>query len=441
VHPRHRIIAALLAVAVNIWPTIAVAEERPQPDHLPDLAAMALAPGDVPLGFHDEYSEWLVPASLVRELLGVEPPEGLQRLYQSFYLPTYELEDGDDALHVFVFEFDSPEAAAEGAAVVVDVLRPPLPPGTTTGPVRVPGPLVAEEPRTTTLVTYDTWAEGGPKVEVTATSFRRGTLIAGVSVEHNLMAPDTDVVRSGSPGGSPAPDATREELAARLAAILDARIQEVMRGDAPQGADSGLASRMLPLEALVDWPVPILGGHKAGVDMLRCGPCGEESPLASLAGTALDGYSRTVFAGPVVDGEPRPPFVSVGIIPFTSPEAALSALGAIRAEPDDLPTTGPFPRGDRTVVETPPIPGADAVVAFQGVMDGEGPDAAPDSAGVDLVVADHLVTVDVNGGLSGEAAMQAAIELATQQVACLAAAGPCAGITRPFSLDPSPADG
>jgi hypothetical protein len=44
----------------------------------------------------------------------------------------------------------------------------------------------------------------------------------------------------------------------------------------------------------------------------------------------------------------------------------------------------------------------------------------------------------VQGGLSGEDAMATAIDLATQQAACLAAGGPCASVMVPPSLQGEP---
>jgi len=69
-----------------------------------------------------------------------------------------------------------------------------------------------------------------------------------------------------------------------------------------------------------------------------------------------------------------------------------------------------------------------AALAFQATLDEEDPNAPIDSAGVDFVVENRLVTVEVQGGLEAEAAMTAAMDLATQQAACLAADGPCATV-------------
>jgi hypothetical protein len=85
-------------------------------------------------------------------------------------------------------------------------------------------------------------------------------------------------------------------------------------------------------------------------------------------------------------------------------------------------------------VAEPDIPWAAATLAFQGALDEEDPDAPVDSAGVDFVIEDRLVTVDVQGGLSAEDAMAMAVDLATQQAACLASDDQCSSITLPPSL-------
>ena len=99
---------------------------------------------------------------------------------------------------------------------------------------------------------------------------------------------------------------------------------------------------------------------------------------------------------------------------------------------------GPIPRGHRTLVADPVIPRTTAAVAFQATLDEEDPDAIADSVGVDFVAGDWLVTVDVQGGLSAEEALTAAIDLATQQAACLAAGGPCAAVLPPPALQGEP---
>jgi len=66
-----------------------------------DLAAMALAPEDVPPGFFDDYSEWLVsPAAFSELVLGGEPvPADLDQVYQSFYFNDVE----QVAIHTYLY--------------------------------------------------------------------------------------------------------------------------------------------------------------------------------------------------------------------------------------------------------------------------------------------------------------------------------------------------
>ena len=423
-----------VAILLGVWPLLAAAQEATPGTpggQSPDLAAMALAPDDVPAGYFDDYSEWWVPAEAFSELVlgGAAVPPGLVRVYQSFYAAP----DGTGAIHNYLYEFASPEEAKAGSEGVDAALRPPLPEGTVVGPTHAPGPDLGDDPGVLTVVTYDTWAAGGPRADVVAASFRRDRLVAGVAVERY-----TDPPPAGTPAADSAtpivPDTIQEQLATSLATTLDERITAVLAGQAPAGVDPALAELVLPLDQLVDNQREVFGGYKAGIDLLRCGICGEENALLPFADEALAGFSRTVFVGPPLDGEAQPPFVSVAVTTFASSEAALAVLEAIRQAPNDRPTPGPIPRGNRTLVEDPMIPKSTAALAFQATLDEVDPGAPADSAGVDFVAGSRLVTVDVQGGLSGEDAMAASIDLATQQAACLTAGGPCTTVTPPAAL-------
>ena len=429
----------LLSFVLSAWPFLVAAQEAtPGASSSPplDLAAMALAPDDVPTGYFDDYSEWWVPADAFSELVlgGEATPPGLQRVYQTFYFNPDELA----GIHTYLYEFASPEEATAGVGIVDEALRPPLPEGTVVGPTHAPGPELGDDPRVTTFVTYDTWAAGGPRVDVVAASFRRDRLIAGVAVERYTDPP---------PPGSPvadlatpiAGDPGQEELATSLATGLDDRITTVLAGEAPAGVDPALAELVLPLDQLADVPTPVFGGYKAGIDMLRCGICGEENALLPFADDVRAGFSRGIVLGGAVNGEPQPPFVIIGVSTFTAPEAALEVLEAIRQAPNDRPTSAPFPRGQKTLVDDPAIPEATAALAFHAALDEEDPNAPVDSAGVDFVVGNQLVTVDVQAGLSAEDALAAAIDLASQQAACLSSGGSCESVTPPSSLAINPA--
>ena len=71
----------------------------------------------------------------------------------------------------------------------------------------------------------------------------------------------------------------------------------MLAGQTPAGVDPALAELVLPLDQLVDNQREVFGGYKAGIDLLRCGICGEENTLLPFADEALAGFSRTVFVG------------------------------------------------------------------------------------------------------------------------------------------------
>jgi hypothetical protein len=429
-----RAVLSLLALLLLAWPRAATAQDATPAaaDGAPlDLAAMALAPDDVPDGYFDDYSEWWVPAGPFADLvLGGGPvPAGLKRVYQTFYVEP----EGGTVIHCYLYEFASPDAAAAGTAVVEGALRPPLPEGTVVGPTRAPGPELGDGRAETTAVTYDTWAAGGPRADVVAVSFRRDRLVAGVAVERYTDPPGegTAVAEAATPTAS---DPAQEQLATALAMTLNERITMALADQVPAGTDPELAALVLPLDQLADGPTPVFGGYKAGADLLRCGICGEENALLPFADHVVDGFNRAIILGPLVDGEPQPPIVSLAVATFDAPESASAALAAIRQAPNDRPTAGPFPRGNKTLAADPEIPGARTALAFEAIFNEESPDAPADSAGVDFVVGDRLVSVDVLGGLSAEEALSAAVDLATQQAACLVADGPCESVELPPTL-------
>ncbi len=80
------------------------------------------------------------------------------------------------------------------------------------------------------------------------------------------------------------------------------------------------------------------------------------------------------------------------------------------------------------------IPETTAALAFHATLDEEDPAAPVDSAGVDFVAGNRLVTVDVQGGLLAQDALAAAVDLARQQAECLAAGETCESLAPPPSL-------
>ncbi len=429
-----RIGLVFLALLLVAWPFPTLAQDATPTTSgnvSVDLAAMALTADDVPAGFFDDYGEWWSPPDTFSAgVLGGEPtPQGLEGVYETFYVNP----DDGITIHVFLFQFASAENATAGMSLVAPALRPPLPDGIVEGPTLAAGPAIGDTPSELTFITYDTWEAGGPRVDVVANAFHHDRILAGVAVEaySDPPAPGTPAPAIATPL---AVVASQAELATILATALDERIASAFTGQAPAYVDPALGAAVLPLDQLVDAQTPIIGGYKSGIDLLRCGICGEENSLMPFAGDARGGFSRLVALGPLVDGEPQPPFVLVAVADFSSPEAAQGVLDAIRQAPNDLPTAGPIPRGERTLASDPTIPGADTVVAYQAISNPDDPDAPIDSAGVDFVVGSQLATVDVLGGLSAGDAMAAAVDLAAQQAACLISGEPCASVTLPASI-------
>ena len=424
--------ALLLAFLVLITPAAAAAQQAtPEVSSASvDLAAMALAPEDVPAGYFDDYFEIMYPAEAVPELVtGDAVPAGLEQLYQSFYFDP----DLGMGLSVSLLAYASPDAASAGTSIVQALLRPPLPEGTTLGPDSAGGPQLGDGESTITTVTFDTWSAGGPRVDVAGVSFQHGSVVALLAAERWRDPPG-----DGTPMDAIASPVSDQEALQRLAqeyaSVLNERIIDVMTGTAPAGVDFTLAERVLPIEQLVSARTPLFGGYKSGIDLLRCGICGEENSLVAFGDSARSGIARGVVVGRLVDGEPTPPFVSIAITSFASSEDALAVLEAIRQAPNDRPVAIPVPRGAKTLADDPDIPGATDALAFTGVMDDQDADAPADSAGVDFVVGDQLVFVDVQGGLSGDAALDAAIDLARQQAACLTGSSPCGQVQAPAAL-------
>ena len=390
-----------------------------------DLAAMALTAEDVPSGFFDDYSEWWVPAAAVDGMIGdATPPAGLVGAYQSFYISN----DSPLVINTFLLEFESPDAASMGASIVDAALRPPLPDGTSSEPTHETGPQFGDSASTLTSISFDTRAAGGPFVSVVASSFVHDSIVAAVSVESYVDPPG-----EGSPVPLGTPDdidvTGQAELASQLALVLDTRIGIGLSNGDLDGVDASLSDRLLPLQQLVGDDTPVLGGYKAGADLLACRVCGEENSLAEFADASLGGFVRAVVAGPVIDGEPSPPFIAVAMSQYATANDALAVLNAIRSAPNDLPTPYPVPRGERTVATDPTVSGTDATAAYTSVLNPDDPAATPDSAGVAFVVDSTLVTIDVQGGLAADEAMAIAVDLATQQAGCLASPGTCSTVS------------
>jgi hypothetical protein len=168
----------------------------------------------------------------------------------------------------------------------------------------------------------------------------------------------------------------------------------------------------------------------SGIDLLRCGVCGEENSLLRFGEAALGGVVRAVVAGPLVDGEPQPPFVGVSASAFASPDDALAVLEAMRAAPNDRATAFPVPRGARTPAADPAIPGAAAALAYHGALDGEDPTPRSTAPGSRVRARRSAGVGRRPGRAVGRRGDGGRGRLAAQQASCLSAEGACT-VARP----------
>src|SRR5829696_9856582 len=116
---QRRVTLVVLTLLLGVWPFLVSAQEAtpgPSSGASLDLAAMALAPDDVPAGYFDDYSEWWVPVDAFSALVlgGAATPPGLEWVYQTFYFNPEEVA----GIHTYLYEFASAEEATAGVAII-----------------------------------------------------------------------------------------------------------------------------------------------------------------------------------------------------------------------------------------------------------------------------------------------------------------------------------
>jgi hypothetical protein len=89
----------------------------------------------------------------------------------------------------------------------------------------------------------------------------------------------------------------------------------------------------------------------------------------------------------------------------------------------------------RTLADEPSIPAATSALAFDVAQYADDPDAPIDSAAIVFAQGDWLVVVEFYGEPAAGVAMESALDLASQQAACLASPDPCGAVTRPAALE------
>jgi hypothetical protein len=369
-----------------------------------DLAAMALTPADVPPGYVLDLARYVSPEQFASFGLPFAPEEiaatGLIRVYDTF-LFNQEQEGG---VRVYIDEFPTPKDAEAGFALFEDETRFADDPFGPLASEDLPGPGVGDDPSEITVATWE-YGPGVYNQDIDAT-FRVGNLVAGVGVGVPVDLTDPAAVE-------PDPDGLR--LAIELAGTLHDRIEAVLAGRSPSGADLALPGLLLPAAegsgSLEEGYAPVAS---AG-DVMA-------TPVAD--GSAAIGYYRTVAATPLrPGGSSLPPDWLQGL-----PHATLAVAGYASApearEALDLVAEGDVPfvaEGPRERVADPVLPGAEAAVAYRTAYLPL-PGVAPDGFGVAFSVGERMAIVKVVGGPGAETT---ALDLAAMQAACLGG-GACA---------------
>lgn len=360
-----------------------------------DLAAMVLDADAVPEGYVRFFEAYVAGERAAEEILG-DPTlaDQLTRTgLQWFYESQYETLDQTSTIRFYVEQYPDDADARAGFDFLEDEAF------FGAGPDARDEPLtgVGEEPAELTLVSSP--ASGtNPAVELADATFRVGRLLGGVSIETEGQAPDPQLVR---------------DLAGRLAQ----RIQAVLDGQSPAGADLALPTRLLPLD-------PDGQAVQEGYLLAR-----ELFPAAAASADVAPGfvaaYERALSPpdAPAASGT----YLFTAVAQFDAPDGALTALQ--EAADMALPFGSEPERADAVRVAS-----VDAAVAFRSALNS---DSGPDSFWIMLVVNDRMAVVGVMASPDAEAA---ALDLAAQQASCLATDAPCAAVNVPSlrSGEPGP---
>jgi hypothetical protein len=392
-----------------------------------DLAAMALTPADLPAGFVNVDERYMLSAQGVSTFFTSEatsPQEiatlDLVSLYDSFY-------DGgsNGLLYLSIAEFTSAEAVQAGFDIFEDETR--VPPGVEVPSTQdFPAPEIGEAPSEITVAEIDYRSNGGPLVTSTALAFRVDVFLIGIVLElpQEEVPAATPATSAAAASATPGLDPEAELFLREAAATVVERMEAVQAGEAVSGVDASLPPLVLPTDQT--WPLPGVAaeGYKDAALML-----GSVGPAAAMAAEFASGYARTVAPGTgPADLYPQPPFVTLGVSLFRSPDAARSVL----PEAGTLPVPGPLPSPALwEPLEPTATPQADAMQTYRSSFEPGGP---VDSARVAFVNGPYLVTVDVQLAASEEAALAIAADLAAQQAACLTAGGGCSAVVVPEAL-------
>lgn len=361
---------------------------------------MVLDSTAVPEGYTLFYEIYIPGSRIGNDLTGGAIPQeevdatGLQWYYESVYISA----DGNTRLRSYVEQYAGEDGAMRGFDLLENEQRL-APQGSifTDGP----GAGVGQQP---SEISEGSLQPSGTPMAITSvdSTFRTGNLLAGVSVD---TVPGT---------------VADKQVTIDLSQVLFDRIQSV------------LASQPLPL---IDYALPgqlvSLGPEWRGRDegYLAATEIYGPDAGATVASSFVSGYftNETLLASD--DAALPVPLVSLNVSRFqdeSAPLQMLSQSGALQP-----PFEGVSP------LEIDPIPGASVTQALQyanPMLSG----ATDDSVRIVMVVGSDLVILDIQANKTLQGAIDAAIQIATAQAACLQSPTPCPPLPLPPGLLETP---
>jgi hypothetical protein len=403
--------AALLALALLIAPGSALAFQgrgaapaaTPVPaggGHL-DLASMAIDSTDMPPEFLLVFETYLTPDDLAFRLMGssLTPEEIAASGLVVHYESSYSTPAGSARVRSYLQEYTDDVAAADGFLLFEDEQR--ILPGAPF--TDEPGPGIGEEPSEITVGSYFVSESGSTEPTTIDLTFRQGRLLAGISM---------DTIEGVS---------VDRDLVLFLAERLNERILAVLAGESLPLIDQSLPSQFVGLgESWVTtnegyWSVPEVYGP-------------ETSP--SVVQDFQSGYFRADAYDPQRLGGFPLPRVAINVAAFGSEDAPLELLGNLEALHP--------PGATLEQVELDPVPDSSVTLGFQFANTFYS-GATTDSFRVYVLLDSTLLTVDVQGNGSADAARDAAIAVVEAQISCLQQSTSCGFEEIPDSLfgDPS----
>lgn len=372
--------AAVLTVALVGPVGIASAQATPPAvtvEQRAQLAAMTLTSDELPAGYVFAGETFLTAEQMAGP--GIDAQALTDAGFVVQYVSEYRNADTGAMIRSYASQWNDAAAAQNGFSMVEDETK--------TNPdaqLKDGGADVGQDPRETTTGTY---TANDTTYGTTDVTFRRESVLAGVAIDTS----------DGS-----APDA---QVAADLATKLDARVQQVEKGDAPAHTDLALPGQVVPFGA---------AGTTSQAGFL--GPAEVES-IYGLQGSVLDSVQAS-WVDTTVIGKGT---VTVGVTRFDSEANASSAV----KQSADLftPLNNVEPVSDLT------IDGASAVAGYR-YTSGDGEDI--NSFRLIFSSGSTVTVIDLQNNVKGDL-QKLATTIAGKQLGCQTD-GACQPVALPTSF-------